>query len=250
MKRLTLLTLALALALSALPAYGQDRHGEIVTDAPEYNGTTAAAPIPPELHIRNEGGSDDAGLCVIASLVINGAYQGVPGLEGLKDSALWRTAKSRPGGYYPEKLERLLHELYPDEQWISWEGDGTDLLQHYASQGYPIAATMKTGALYGYKPIHHMISLVHLDENLACVVDNNDPGKYHWMPAAEYARRFTDGPKGWGVVWLRRPGGDLPGGVSTLEVCLLLGSGLLLLATLSFSTSPSPSHAPPQESLS
>jgi hypothetical protein len=227
---LILLVLTLAGAGLGPELRGQtpDRHGEAVSSEPSYAGTAANAPIPGDLHIRNEGGSDGAGLCVIASLLINGRYQGVPGLEDGKGSDLWRTAKSRPGGYYPEKLERLLKELYPDEEWFSWEGDGTELVAHYSALGYPVAATTNTGALYGYQSIHHMISVVHLDEDLACIVDNNDPGKYHWMPASEFAKRFVDGPKGWGFVWLRKPGGAL-GLALFLPTTALLGAGLLLI---------------------
>lgn len=188
----------------ALRAQSPDRRGEIALDVPSYRGVDANAPIPPELHIRNEGGRDGAGLCVIASILANGRYQGVPGLEGGKDSLLWKTAKSRKGGYYPGKLEALLKEVLPGEKWFSWEGDGTDLVAEYSAKGFPVGTTMNTGAQYRYMRIHHMISLIHLDDKLACVVDNNDPGKYHWMPRAEYDRRFVDGPKGWGFVWLRR----------------------------------------------
>ena len=218
--------------LAATTAWAQspDKHGEVALDQPRYQGTTANAPIPPELHIRNEGGSDGAGLCVISSILANGMYQGVPGLEGGKRSTLWRDAKSRPGGYYPGKLEDLLKRTMPGEKWFSWEGDGTDLVAAYSAKGFPIGATMNTGALYGYQPIHHMISVIHLDDSWACVVDNNDPGKYHWMPRREYDRRFVDGKQGWGFVWLRDPvaaGGDLLILASVLMVaaCVLIVHG-------------------------
>lgn len=186
------------------PAFGQDRRGEVVTEVPEYRGVRANAPIPAELHVQNEGGSDGAGLCVIASILANGRFQGVPGLDAGKASKLWQAAKAAPGGYYPEKLEELIKRVLPGERWFSWEGDGTDLVEEYSRQGYPVGGTMNTGAFYSYQPIHHMISVIHMDDEWACVVDNNNPGKYHWMPRAEYDRRFVDGPKGWGFVWLRR----------------------------------------------
>jgi hypothetical protein len=212
--KLCALALALLLPCASTPTAGAqapDDRGEAVSDRPEYQGVTANAPIPPEMHIRNEGGLPEpgnpqgAGLCVISAILSNGMYQRVPGLEGGKDSLLWRTAKSRPGGYYPGKLEALLKEVLPGEEWFSWEGQGTDLIAEYSAQGYPVAATTNTGALYGYKSIHHMIQAAHLDSRWACIVDNNDPGKYHWMPRAEFDRRFVDGEQGWGVVWLRKP---------------------------------------------
>jgi hypothetical protein len=200
-----------ALLLAAAPARAQapderipDSHGEVAIDEPVYRGVRANAPIPPDLHIKNEGGSDGAGLCVISSILANGRYQRVPGLEGGKDSTLWKTAKARPGGYYPGKLEALLKEVMPGEKWFSWEGKGTDLVAEYNAKGYPVAATTNTGRLYQYQPIHHMISTAHLDDDWACIVDNNHPKKYHWMPRAEYDRRFVDGDQGWGFVWLRK----------------------------------------------
>lgn len=195
----------LLLCVGTAQAQQPDRRGEVVTDKPEYRGVRANAPIPPELHIRNEGGSDGAGLCVISSILSNGMYQHVPGLEGGKQSRLWRAAKGRRGGYSPGKLEALLKEVLPGEKWLSVEGDATDVIEAYSRKGYPTAGTMNTGAQYGYMPIHHMIQPIHADSDLVCVVDNNDPGKYHWMPRAEYDRRYPDGRIGWTFIWLRSP---------------------------------------------
>lgn len=179
---------------------------EVVTEEPEYRGVKAYVPIPPELHIRNEGSAVDGyGLCVGSSILINGAYQGVPGMDEGKDSEWWRYLKSRPGGSYPGKLEADLRKMYPDEKWVSWEGRVTDLIAEYTKKGYPVAATMNTGLQYYWGSIHHMVSLIHLDDQYACVVDNNDPGKYHWMSADDYKRRFVDGQTGWLFVWLRDP---------------------------------------------
>lgn len=191
-----------------------DRRGEDVQEKPSYRGVNANAPIPPKFHVRNEGGSDGQGLCVISSILVNGQYQGVPGLnvpdaEGRagKGSRLWRTAKSRPGGYGPDKLQRLVDQVMPGEKWASYVGRDTDVLDKLSAKGYPIGATMNTGQLYRYMPIHHMISLVHYSkrDNLACVVDNNRPGFYSWMPRAEFDRRWFDGGTGWAWIWTRLP---------------------------------------------
>jgi hypothetical protein len=231
MKRSIFLSLALLFG-SAAWAQQPDRHGEVTLKTPSYHGTTANAPIPPKYHVQNEGGSDGAGLCVIASVLCNGRYQQIPGLERGKESELWKVAKSRKGGYYDEKLKKLVKQVLPNEKWVSIEGstkDCVDILKRYSAAGYPIAATMSTGAQYGYMPIHHMISLVHLDANWACVVDNNDAGKYHWMPAKEFLRRFQDGASGWLFVWLRSPGRKAT--TAALLPCILfLASGLMLIA--------------------
>ena len=49
-----------------------------------------------------------------------------------------------------------------------------------------------------------MVSLVHLDSQYACVLDNNYPGvdQYEWMSVDEFLRTFTGGRSGWAVVLL------------------------------------------------
>lgn len=249
--------LALALALlapSIAEAQQPEGRREVVTSAPRLGSLVANAPIPPDLHIENQGSDvDGAGLCVISSILANGRYQGVPGLEAAKDSALWRAAMAAPGGYYPEKLERLLKEVLPDEKWFSWEGEGTDLVKKYSAEGYPVGITMNTGELYGGQPIHHMVSNVHADDRVACYVDNNDPGNFHWITDAEASRRFPDGGKGWGFVWLRRP--PTPGeALFFLAAACFAGAGIAWVwdpfGTIHGATSPeeascTPSYWPP-----
>jgi hypothetical protein len=215
---------ALALSLAVPAAHAQSPRGETVTRTPEFNGERASAPIPPELHVRNEGGSDGAGLCVISSMLANGQYQKVPGLEGGKNSALWRTAKSRPGGYGPGKLINLVRETLPNEKYASFENCDEETLDRLSRQGYPIGAVMAWGQGYNGR-ISHMISLVHYRKGgNACVVDNNFPGEYHWMPATEeYLRRFQANGS-WAFIWTR-----LPPIVRVAAVGLgILGGGVLL----------------------
>lgn len=211
--RLRLALLALLVVIA--PARGQDQapdaRGEIFSKLPFYQGERSTTLRDPKKHVQNEGGADGAGLCVIASITANGIDQGVPGLD-LPDgdnhtghgSTLWKTAKSRRGGYSPSKLQSLIQEIMPDEKWASYYGDDPTVLDKLSRAGYPIGATMSTGRLYGYRPIHHMISLAHYRTGgWACVVDNNQPGIYSWMPAKEFERRWFDGGAGWAWTWTR-----------------------------------------------
>jgi hypothetical protein len=194
-----------------------DRRGEVAIPEPVYRGVRASAPIPVELHVRNEGGSNGAGLCVISSVLSAGMAQGVPGLEVAgydeaskgqkpgKGSLLWRTAKSRKGGYSPQKLADLLNEVMPGEKWVSYVGTDPTEIEKLTKAGYRVCATMNTGQQYGYKHIAHMVNDIHYETNgWSCVVDNNDPGMFHWMPAAERDRRLKDGGTLWAFAWLRK----------------------------------------------
>lgn len=174
---------------------------EIRTDSPDFRGVRANAPIPPEMHLKNTVGTDGSGLCVPSSITINGRYQGVPGVESILERA-----RQLPGGYGPDKLAGLLRETVPGEKYASYVGTDLSVLDKLSADGYPIGATMNTGSLYYYQPIHHMISLTHFDRSkgLACVVDNNQPGVFTWMRDTEFARRWIDGGTGWAFVWLRK----------------------------------------------
>ena len=85
-----------AARVKALVGYGDGREYE--TSTPAFRGRTASAYIPPGMHIENEGGIDGAGLCVIASNVLDGVFQRVPELRDGKNSATWKAAKRAPGG--------------------------------------------------------------------------------------------------------------------------------------------------------
>lgn len=227
---------------SAAVAQAPDSRGEALTREPAYQGTTASAPIPPELHVKNEGGSDGAGLCVIASILANGMYQGVPGLvnEG-KNSALWRAAKSRRGGYWDRKLEQLVNEVMPGEKWASYYGPDATVLDNLSRQGYPIGATMNTGRNYGYGRIAHMISLLHYRTGgLACVLDNNFPGVYSWMPASEFDRRWKDYGNGWAWIWTRLPA--TAAGSAFAAILLLVAAALLIAGRIRQDTDHADEH--------
>jgi hypothetical protein len=158
--------------------------------------------IPPEIRQRNAGGSDGAGLCVIASSVTAGRYQHVPGID-----RLWESAKQLPGGYYPEKFDILARSVLPEEKYTHYTGTSTAAIERWLAAGYPVSATMNTGKLYGWDRIHHFVNVVKLDKqnNLAAIVDNNKPEITAWMSAQDYERRFIDGGTGWALAWERKP---------------------------------------------
>jgi hypothetical protein len=237
----------------AVRAQEPDRRGEVTVDKPVYRGVRASAPIDPKHHVRNEGGSDGAGLCVISSILANGMHQGVPGLATPgydersrsnmpgKGSVLWQTAKARPGGYSPDKLEKLVQTAVPGEKYASYLGTDTSVIEDWSKKGYPIGSTLNTGKLYGYRPIHHMISLIHYRRgSWASIVDNNDPGNFTWMPSAEYDRRWLDGGVGWAFIWTR-----LPASAKSFAFALFLLAAALILLAASRQPQPAPMEAQP-----
>lgn len=127
-----------AARVAASVGYGDGREYE--TSTPVFRGLRANAPIPPGMHIENEGGVDGAGLCVIASNVLDGVYQVVPELASGKNSATWKAAKRAPGGYSPSKLKRLWDRVGMTTPYASVEA-GVDevcaVVEHYTGMGVP-----------------------------------------------------------------------------------------------------------------
>lgn len=183
-------------------------------------GRQVAIRVPPEIRQKNTGGSDGAGLCVIASVTTAGRYQGVPGID-----RLWEAAKQRPGGYYPEKLEALVGEILPGEKFGSYVGKDTKVVENLVRSGYVVGTTTNTGAIYGGQPIHHMVDTVHLDESAAAIIDNNKPEVEIWTDRSTYDERFVDGEEGWAFVWSRSPP-SLGGGSIGQAVLVMLAAGL------------------------
>jgi hypothetical protein len=62
-------------------------------------GRRAVIDLPTQLHMRNTGGSDGAGLCVGTSVEMAARWHGIHVLDGFQ---AW--LKRRPGGSYPSKL--------------------------------------------------------------------------------------------------------------------------------------------------
>jgi hypothetical protein len=199
---LLLLTLGvgpLAIAQDAPP----DRRGEAWQPEPEskntYRGVRASVPIPVDLRQRNTRGTDGGGICVVASATTNGRYQGI----GDEVQKLWEYAKTQPGGHSPQKLEAQIKRVAPSLKYANYLGHDAAVLERLCGAGYPVGATMNTGRQYNYARIAHMVSLTHFnrEQNLAAVVDNNQPEVTAWMPATEFERRWSGGGSGWVFVW-------------------------------------------------
>lgn len=170
------------------------------------DGTELACDLPAELHQRNTGGSDGAGLCVYASARHTGRWQNDPLFEAIFD---WM--KRHPGGSYPEKFDRTIRQCatelnLPVPEYIQVEGSDLEILKLACKTGRMPGVTYSfspTGR-YGGRRIAHMVSLVHADHKWFCVLDNNYPGAnaYEWMTPEEFSRTYTGMGGGWSVLLL------------------------------------------------
>ena len=187
--------------LLALPLTGAAVTREPV--APD--GTEAHIDLPRELHVKNRGGSDGAGLCVFASIKHAALWQNVEPLE-----AIFEFMFTRPGGGWPEKVDRIVDALCrekgaPKPAYIHVHGADLEPLQLACRTGRMPAVTysLSPSGRYGGRRIAHMVSLVHADEKHFAVLDNNFPGTIEWMTPAEFRRAYGGrSGSGWAVILL------------------------------------------------
>lgn len=179
------------------------------------DGTELQCDLPGDLHKKNVGGSDGAGLCVFTSIGHAAVWQNV---DQLKDFQAWM--RRRPGGGYPSKVDAMIRQYcqeqgLPEPRYLNIEGNDLDILKLACKTGRMASAT------YGYSPtgrysgqrISHMVNVVHADEKWFVVLDNNYPGAdaYEWLTPQEFARTFSStGGQGWAVILLSPPPPPLP----------------------------------------
>lgn len=197
--KLARLLAALALICICGSASAQE---ETITSQPILpNGQTANAPFRPE-HRQQNWSTFGLGNCVVASCCQNAKFFNHPQWA----DTFKRLTQGVPGGHYPEKLEGLLKKAlaqHPNLRWEQWSGQGEagyQKLLDWNSKGFPVGITWGTGKNYGYRPIAHMVSLVHADSAYWMIADNNFIDEFSTVPAPEGRRRWAMGSDEWGVV--------------------------------------------------
>lgn len=166
---------------------------ETYSDKPiSPNGKIASVNAPANLHVKNTGGSDGQGLCVIASVLLASRCNQRGDAE-----ILWTTAKKRPGGYWPAKFERLALDC-GFRRWASYEGTDIGVIQRLTAAGHAVMATVDYNDKDGF--ISHAITIVHCDGEWTCYVDNNRPGTWVWLPTSVYVKRATVNTKSFWVI--------------------------------------------------
>lgn len=167
-------------------------------------GVEVQIDLPVAQRIRNRGGSDGAGMCVMSSIEMAARWHNLEQLRGLRD---W--CARQPGGAYPSKVDRQMREYaeahnIPIPAYINYDGPkNLDLLRAALRSGRLPAVTYsgRDGVRYSGS-ISHMVTIVHLDDQWAVIMDNN--GKLDeliWMTPEEFQARWS----GWAVIFLAPP---------------------------------------------
>lgn len=179
------------------------------------DGTELQCDLPAQLHLKNKGGRDGAGLCVFTSIAHSARWQNVPLLEDFRD---WMT--QHPGGGYPEKVTKMIAQIakekgQPVPDYLQVESGDLDIIRKACASGRLPAVTYSKSpsGRYSGQRISHMVSLVHADEKHFVVLDNNyvtPPGQaYEWLTPAEFKSAYVHNrgreSAGWAVILLAPP---------------------------------------------
>jgi hypothetical protein len=213
----------LAVAEPVLVGFGPSAVG-----GKEYQGEQITVDLPLERMITNIGSKvDGAGMCVMTSIEQAGTYQGIRGIQGLRD---W--CAKYPGGGYPEKVEQQIKQYYaekklPEPGFLQYTGpDPEAVLDLIEKTGRAACVAYGYSPRYG-GPINHMIYLAKAGGKYGCVVDNNliggikndETSRYEWMTREELiARMKTQSDRfrrpvksdAWVFVWLEAPPPAVP----------------------------------------
>jgi hypothetical protein len=170
--------------------------------------TEVACDLPLDQRTRNVGGRDGAGLCVFTSIGHSARWQHESRLEEFQ-----KAMRAEPGGGYPEKVDAMIAKYGKGTPYLQYEGrDPTILKEALASGRMPAVTYNGHDPHYGNATIAHMVNLVYLDDQWACVLDNNFIGENElvWLSSKEFLQRWTGGRTGWTVILLAPPPPPVP----------------------------------------
>jgi hypothetical protein len=175
---------------------------------PTDQGHTVMVDLPPALRSHNIGGSDGVGLCVFTSCQHTAIYQNV---EALKTFQKWMSR--HPGGGYPEKVDAMIAQMCKEENmpvplYVQYEGKDPTILEEALASGRMPCVTYDGRDNFYHGHIEHMVNLVYLDKDVACILDNNRPedNRLCWMTRDEFLSRWVGvggrDRQAWAVIFL------------------------------------------------
>jgi hypothetical protein len=171
-------------------------------------GQEVTCDIPESLRMHNTVGTNRQGLCVFTSINYCANYQNEDGAKNLQHDMV-----SEPGGGFPDKVDAMMKKHCPDVKYLQYSGDDIRFLEEVLVTGRPVAVTYSgRDTHYNGKTIAHMVTLVHLDEHSACILDNNFEKQYYWMTRNEFIARTKNKRTGayWAVALLASPPPPVP----------------------------------------
>lgn len=100
--------------------------------------------------------------------------------------------ESKPGGGYPEKVDRMIAAFcsekgLPEPSYVHIIGSSdwheiVEVLKTAVANGYLPCITWGTDCtVYQNTPIAHMVNLIYLDDEWGAIVDNNRPNRILWV---------------------------------------------------------------------
>lgn len=191
---------AVYLALSVAAA---ESFGTMTIGGPEGpGGVQVTCDLPLELRKVNIA-SRGLGCCVFRSLDHAARWQNVPALYGMPE---WMKSKGIEGGGYPAKVAKLVPQIAKDRgmpvpELVTYTGKDPRFLEVLLSTGrMPCITYCGRDKHYNGQTIAHMVNLVYLDKDRACILDNNFIGEQElvWMSRGEFIERWVGKGGGWG----------------------------------------------------
>lgn len=164
----------------------------------------------PSDQLKRNIASRGLGCCVFRSLEYAARWQNVPALYDFPE---WMIENKVAGGGYPAKADDLIAKIsqsrgLPSPQYVNVETDDPAILIAALKSGRMPSITYNGRDPHYRGQIAHMTNLVFLDDQMACVRDNNfiGPNDLVWMTKNEFLSRWKGGQKqGWAVILLAPP---------------------------------------------
>lgn len=176
--------------------------GAIVEGGPAHEGREVATDLPVDQRTKNVGGTDGAGLCVFSSIGHAARWQNERRLVNFQ-----KDMRQERGGGYPAKVDKMIAKYGAGTPYIQYEGRDLSLLREALATGRMPSITYDGRDVHYRGTIAHMVNLVYLDDQLACVLDNNFVGEKElvWLDVGSFSSRFNGGGSGWAVILLGPP---------------------------------------------
>jgi hypothetical protein len=167
---------------------------------------TVTTDLPAELRKANIS-ARGLGCCVFRSGDHAARLQGVEALYGWPE---WMVSKGIAGGGYPEKVDKLLPQIAKDRglpvpAYAQHVGGNAEWLELALKTGRMVCVTYDGRDDFYRSSIAHMVNLVYLDADRACILDNNRVTVYVWMTRAEFLSRWKGTGGGWAWCLLEPP---------------------------------------------